>query len=52
MKGILLLSAILLLGACNSGPNLGVGIGVGSGGVSVKPTVSGNVGGVGVSVSG
>lgn len=46
------LIAILALGACTGGPNLGVGFGLGGGGVSVHPTVSGSVGGVGVSVSG
>lgn len=44
--------ALVGLSACTGGPNLGVGIGLGSGGVSVRPAVSGSVGGVGVSVSG
>jgi hypothetical protein len=46
------LSAFLLLAACAEGPQLGLGFNVGNGGVSVSPTVSGNVGGVNVGVSG
>ncbi len=44
--------ALLALTACTGGPDLGVGIGVGGGDVSVHPSVSGSVGGVGVSVWG
>ena len=40
----------LALAAC-SGPHVGAGIVIGPGGVSVVPTVSGNIGGVGVSAS-
>ena len=43
---------VLLLAGCNGGPELGLGFNVGSGGVTVSPTVSGNVGGVNVGVSG
>lgn len=44
----------LLLPACGGptyGPSLGAGIVIGPGGVSVVPTVSGSIGGVGVSAS-
>lgn len=47
MRGV---AFLLLLAAC-SGPQAGVNIGIGPGGVSVNPVISGNVGGVGVSVS-
>lgn len=43
---------LLLLSACNSGPHPGVGIGVNRHGVSAYPHLSGNVGGVGVSLGG
>lgn len=44
--------AMMLLAACSGGPELGLGINLGNGGVTVSPTVSGNVGGVNVGVSG
>jgi hypothetical protein len=47
---IRLLPFILALAACTD-PRAGIGIGIGPNGVSVSPVISGNVGGVGVSVS-
>jgi hypothetical protein len=44
--------AMIMLAACSGGPELGLGINLGNGGVTVSPTVSGNVGGVNVGVSG
>jgi hypothetical protein len=47
----LLIGSLLLLGACApGGPQLGVGLGVGPGGISVKPRVTTNLGGVNVGV--
>ncbi len=46
----LLLAAALLLPGC-ADPRLNAGISVGAGGVSVYPSLSGRVGGVGVAVS-
>ncbi|MGL5009076.1 MAG: hypothetical protein ACRC6I_04290 [Paracoccaceae bacterium] len=43
---------LLLLAGCTNGPQLGLGIGVGPNGMTVSPTVRGNVGGVDVGVSG
>lgn len=43
--------AVLALAACESGPRLGANVGISSGGVSVSPSVSGRVGGVGVTVT-
>jgi hypothetical protein len=48
----LALLGCLMLAACADGPQLGLGFNVGNGGVRVSPTVSGNVGGVNVGVSG
>lgn len=45
-----LLPVLALLAAC-SNPNAGIGVNIGAGGVSVRPVLSGTVGGVGVSVS-
>ncbi|MGL5009200.1 MAG: hypothetical protein ACRC6I_04920 [Paracoccaceae bacterium] len=50
-----LLCVILLtlgLAGCSTGPQLGLGIGFGPDGMTVSPTVRGNVGGVDVGVSG
>jgi hypothetical protein len=47
-----LLLAALGVAGCADGPQLGLGINLGNGGVTVSPTVSGNVGGVNVGVSG
>jgi hypothetical protein len=52
MMRLALLLAACGLAACADGPQLGVGINLGNGGVTVSPTVSGNVGGVNVGVSG
>jgi hypothetical protein len=52
MKRVLVLLAALAVSACTSGPNLGVGIGVGGGDVSVHPSISGRLGGIGVSIWG
>lgn len=46
----LALLLILSLSAC-ADPRLNAGISIGAGGVSVTPSVSGRVGGVGVSIS-
>jgi hypothetical protein len=47
----LLIGSLLLLGACApGGPQLGVGLGIGPGGISVRPRVTTNVGGVNVGV--
>ena len=51
MKKIALLIAVLGVAACEN-PQLGIGATFGSGGVSVTPSVSGNVGGARVEVSG
>ena len=42
--------ALLLTAACEN-PSLGIGATINSGGVSLSPTVSGRVGGVGVAVT-
>lgn len=42
---------VLLLAAC-SDPYAGIGIGIGPGGVTVNPVITGNVGGVDVTLSG
>jgi hypothetical protein len=52
MRKILVLMACALIAACTDRPQLGLGFNVGPGGVSVSPTVSGNVGGVNVGVAG
>lgn len=52
MRTVAALLAFLGLAACTGGPNLGVGIGVGGGDVSVHPSVSGSISGVGVSIWG
>jgi hypothetical protein len=46
----LLLAALVLLPACED-PSLNIGASIGTGGVSVAPSVSGRVGGLGVAVS-
>lgn len=51
-KAVVLLLGLGLLSACNSGPYPGIGIGVNRHGVSAYPHLSGNVGGVGVSLGG
>jgi|GEM_PF-1173170 len=51
MKKIALILAVLVIAACEN-PQLGIGATFGSGGVSVSPTISGNVGGASVAVSG
>lgn len=43
--------ALSTLMACESGPNIGANVGITPNGVSVNPSVSGRVGGVGVAVS-
>ncbi len=43
-------AAFVALTGCQN-PTLGVSTSIGAGGVSVSPTLSGNVGGVGVAVS-
>lgn len=48
---MVLLTSVILLSACSSGPNLGVNVGLSPSGVSVNPSVSGRVGGVGVAVT-
>ena len=50
MRALIVVSSLLLAGCEN--PQLGIGATVNSGGVSVSPVVSGNVGGLGVAVSG
>jgi hypothetical protein len=52
MKRILFILSLSVLAACADGPQFGLGFNVGNGGVTVSPTVSGNVGGVNVGVSG
>ncbi len=52
MQRLFALLTLCALAACADGPQLGLGFNVGSGGVTVSPTVSGNVGGVNVGVSG
>ena len=47
---LLCLPAAFLLSAC-ADPRLNAGISIGAGGVSVTPSVSGRVGGLGVSIS-
>ena len=49
MKRLMVL-AVLVLAGCEN-PTLGIGTTISSSGVSVSPTISGNVGGVGVAVS-
>lgn len=44
-----LVAAVLVLGACED-PRLNAGISLGAGGVSVYPSISGRIGGVGVAV--
>ena len=51
MKKIALLMALFVMAACEN-PQLGIGATFGSGGMSVTPSVSGNVGGARVQVSG
>ena len=51
MKKFALLIAVLVTAACEN-PQLGIGATFGSGGMSVSPSVSGNVGGARVEVSG
>ena len=51
MKKLALLIAVFGLAACEN-PQLGIGATFGSGGVSVSPVVSGNIGGANVAVSG
>ena len=47
----LLIGSLLLLSACApGGPQLGVGFGIGPGGISLKPRVTTNLGGVNVGV--
>lgn len=46
----LAIALLFLLPACEN-PSLNAGIAIGSGGVSVTPSVSGRVGGLGVAVS-
>ena len=48
---ILAVLAFVALAACEN-PTLGIGATINSGGVSVSPTASGNVGGARVTVSG
>ncbi|MBT8409359.1 MAG: hypothetical protein KJN93_07020 [Alphaproteobacteria bacterium] len=50
MKPLIVLT-ILALAACTN-PTANANIGLGAGGVSVTPSVSGNVGGLGVTVRG
>lgn len=50
MKPLIVLM-VLALAAC-SNPRANANIGLGPGGVSLTPSVSGNVGGLGVTVSG
>ncbi|MGL4320189.1 MAG: hypothetical protein ACRCS3_04935 [Paracoccaceae bacterium] len=52
MRRCVALLGLLVLAGCNDGPQLGLGVNVGPNGVSVSPTVSGNVGGVNVGVAG
>ena len=49
MKRMMILVLFLTAGCEN--PRLGIGTTISSGGVSVSPTVSGQLGGVGVAVS-
>ncbi len=51
MKKLAILLAVLVTAACEN-PQLGFGATFGSGGMSVSPTVSGNVSGARVAVSG
>lgn len=46
----LAVALLLILPACEN-PTLNAGVSVGSGGLSVTPSVSGRMGGVGVAVS-
>lgn len=46
-----ILAILLALAACTD-PALNANVSIGPGGVSVSPSVSGSVGGVGVSISG
>lgn len=48
---ILAIACIVLTAACTGGPNIGANVGISPGGVTVNPSVSGRVGGVGVSVT-
>ncbi|MBT8459251.1 MAG: hypothetical protein KJN60_06270 [Boseongicola sp.] len=51
MKKIAVLLVVLVTAACEN-PQVGLGATFGSGGMSVTPSVSGNVGGARVQVSG
>jgi hypothetical protein len=51
MRRAFILSTLLLAGCATGGPQLGLGVNVGPGGVTVSPTVRGNVGGVDVGVA-
>ena len=50
MKQVLIILALVGLAACEN-PSLNIGASISSGSVSVSPSVSGNVGDVGVTVS-
>ena len=52
MRRLSLGLGLLVLAACGDAPQVGLGFNVGPDGVSVSPTVSGNVGGVQVGVAG
>lgn len=52
MRRFAVMLGLVVLTACGDAPELGLGFNVGPGGVSVAPTVSGNVGGVQVGVAG
>lgn len=43
--------AVMFLAAACSNPRLNAGLSIGPGGVDVTPSISGNVGGMGVSVT-
>ena len=51
MKKFIILAAVLVTAACEN-PRLGIGATFGSGGMNVSPSVSGDVGGARVQVSG
>lgn len=51
IRSALALAALVVLAACDSGPNLGANIELNGGDVKVRPSVSGKIGGIGVSVS-
>ncbi len=50
MRKLVLISLMGLAACTDTSLGLGLGIGLGSGGVSVRPTVTTNVGGVNVTV--